>query len=658
MDILPYHFKDQGQLLDIIDGLRSQGLNSYVSLPQLVVCGDQSAGKSSVLEAISGIAFPTKDNLCTRFATEVVLRRDTKNSVDVTILPDGDRSDEEKEELRRFQAPSTTLEDFHTLLDMAKGKMGLHRDTKAFSKDILRVELSGPDQPHLTLVDLPGLIHAESKQQSAQDVELVKSLVRDYIANPRSIILPVISAKNDYANQIVTKFAREVDPKGLRTLGIITKPDTLYAGSESEAAYLDLARNENVQFRLGWHVLRNRDFDTRHLSRVERDEAERDFFSTGVWKTLPLHCLGVESLRPRLSNVLKDQIISELPKLIRDIESGLAESRNRLRHLGDPRETASEQRLYLIRISETFSSLLSSAINGVYDRDFFGDARTEIGFKRRLRAVVQDLLLEFAKAMQADGHFEQIIGDDDDDDDEDDDDDKGQASSVMQTSSRRRILRSAYLEAVGELMRRTRGRELPGTFNPMIVGDLFFAQSQPWTNLVHQYMDQIIAAVRTTVELILNHSADTSTTESLLREIINPALEGCVEKLRGKVEEVLRPHQRGHPITYNHYFTDTIQKARLDHSKKQQSRIIHSFFARKSRSGAFGPTMEEIDVKKLLDALNPESEGSMDHIACSEATYCMEAYYKVNRLVTSMHDHIYLQDLETDFTSGGYEDVD
>ncbi|KAK0260156.1 hypothetical protein LTR35_018028 [Friedmanniomyces endolithicus] len=621
MDILPHYFKDQGELLDIIDGLRSQGLNSYISLPQLVVCGDQSAGKSSVLEGISGVAFPTKDNLCTRFATEVVLRRDAESRVHVTIVPDGDRTDEEKEELRSFKAPTSSLEDLPGLLEMAKDRMGLNRDGKAFSKDILRIELSGPDQPHLTLVDLPGLIHAESKQQSAQDVDLVASLVRDYIANPRSIVLAVVSAKNDYAVQIVTRFTREVDPRGLRTLGIITKPDTLHFGSDSEAAYLSLARNEDVQFRLGWHVLRNRDFDTRHLSRGERDEAEEKFFSSGVWQTLPLHSLGVESLRPRLSTVLKEQIISELPALIRDIESGLVDARDRLDHLGDPRRTTHEQRLYLIRISEGFSSLLSSANNGTYGRDFFGDARAEIGFKKRLRAVIQDLLLEFAQTMQINGHLQQIL--------DDDEVNSGNHLNVAASTSHTCILRSAYIEGVSELMRRTRGRELPGTFNPLIVGDLFFNQSLPWSKLVQEYMDHIVAAARTTVELILAHSADASTAESLLREIINPAFDGCVKKLRRKIQEVLQPHQRGHPVTYNHYFTDTIQRARGEHTKKQQSKILHSFFGNKSRSAPYGIPSQDGDVEKLLEALNPEPEGNMDQFAYSEATYCMEAYYKV-----------------------------
>ncbi|KAK0954529.1 hypothetical protein LTR91_022650 [Friedmanniomyces endolithicus] len=223
--------------------------------------------------------------------------------------------------------------------------------------------------------------------------------------------------------------------------------------------------------------------------------------------------------------------------------------------------------------------------------------------------------------MQIDGHLQQILDDDEVNSDS--------HMNVAASTSHPSILRSAYTEGVSELMRRTRGRELPGTFNPMIVGDLFFNQSLPWSKVVQEYMDHIVAAARTTVELILAHSADASTAESLLREIINPAFDSCVEKLRRKIQEVLQPHQRGHPITYNHYFTDTIQKVRREHTKKQQSKLLRSFFGNKSRSAPYGAPSQDVDLEKLLEALNPEPEGSMDPFACSEATYCMEAYYKV-----------------------------
>lgn len=79
--------KDHGQLLDMIDLLRSHGISHYVRLPQLIVCGDQSSGKSSVLEAVSGVRFLTKENLCTRFATELVLCRDSMANATVAINP-------------------------------------------------------------------------------------------------------------------------------------------------------------------------------------------------------------------------------------------------------------------------------------------------------------------------------------------------------------------------------------------------------------------------------------------------------------------------------------------------------------------------------------------------------------------------------------------
>src|SRR6201996_1884547 len=91
--------KDHRDLLDIIDTLRSKGFSRYVDLPEIIVCGDQSAGKSSVLEAISGMSFPTKDNLCTRFATELVLRRDATSGVKISIIPGPERSTDERERL-------------------------------------------------------------------------------------------------------------------------------------------------------------------------------------------------------------------------------------------------------------------------------------------------------------------------------------------------------------------------------------------------------------------------------------------------------------------------------------------------------------------------------------------------------------------------------
>ncbi|KAL6717733.1 hypothetical protein ACLMJK_003818 [Lecanora helva] len=609
------HSKDHGQLLDVIDLLRSQRINHYIRLPQLIVCGDQSSGKSSVLEAVSGVRFPTKENLCTRFATELVLRRDTVATAKVAIVPSNQRSDQEKEKLLAFEAPCVRIDTIPSVIDAAREAMGLGSGTKAFSDDVLRVEISGPEQSHLTLVDLPGLIHAEGRQQSAEDVKLVTSLVHSYMANTRSIILAIVSAKNDRANQIMTKFARDADPKGVRTIGIITKPDTLRTGSDSEQAFVDLAGNKDVVFRLGWHVLKNRDDNNRECSAEERDRQERDFLSQGTWMSLPPKTLGIGTLKPRLSTLLKDQILSELPNLICDIQAGIDECRSTLTRLGEPRRTLQEQRLYLVRTSQSFSSLIKAAIDGVYFHKFFGDAMTPAGFEKRLRAVVQDALLEFEKDMRREGHYQEITE---------------ETSPRKKADTPRQILRSEFLDDVRELMRRSRGCELPGTFNPLIIGDLFYQQSKPWKRLVERYSDRILKATRTSLELISLYTTNEATSEGLIREIIDPAIEKYAGRLAKKVEEILDPHQEGHPITYNHYFTETIQKARKEYAKKDQVQQLNNFFKIKPDMGSsYVNSHQGFDTGVLLEALNQRTEADMDRYACSEAVDCIEAYYKV-----------------------------
>ena len=152
---------DQRKVMDIVDKLRRTGLSGVVGLPQLVVCGDQSSGKSSVLEAITEIPFPRKENLCTRFATEIILRRSPVSTILITITPDKNRSRSEQIELKQF---NKSIEDFQQLpgiIEDATEAMGLGTvgevNSRAFSRDVLSVEICGPDRPQL-LVSSPRII--------------------------------------------------------------------------------------------------------------------------------------------------------------------------------------------------------------------------------------------------------------------------------------------------------------------------------------------------------------------------------------------------------------------------------------------------------------------------------------------------------------------
>lgn len=142
-------------LLDIVDKLRSRGVSHYVDLPQIIVCGSQSSGKSSTLESLSGISFPTSEGLCTRFATELILRRGDDIDINVQIIPGAGRTEKERVELSAFSLRTSDRRDVSNIIESAKVAMGLTGEgSKIFSTDVLRIELASPDQPNLTIVDL------------------------------------------------------------------------------------------------------------------------------------------------------------------------------------------------------------------------------------------------------------------------------------------------------------------------------------------------------------------------------------------------------------------------------------------------------------------------------------------------------------------------
>ncbi|CAF9916549.1 hypothetical protein IMSHALPRED_003231 [Imshaugia aleurites] len=615
---------EQQNLLDEIDSLRLQGISEFVFLPQIVVCGDQSSGKSSVLEAISGVPFPRNDTLCTRFATEVILREAPTPEAVVSIVPSQDASDADRERLLSFKETLQQLEDLPQLIERAKSAMGITATGSAFSKNILRVEISGQDKPKLTVVDLPGLIHSESRHQSPADVELISNLVQSYMKNPRSVILAVVSAKNDYANQIILKRAKEVNPEGSRTLGLITKPDTLPSGSDSEADFVNLASNDNIQFRLGWHIVKNRDYQSHHSSAEERDRSEAQFFSEGIWRDLPRDMVGIASLNVRLSNILLDQIKRYLPRLMEDIQSSIEGCKTKLAKLGDGRSTAEEQRQFLLKLSQSFQALCRAATNGNYDDKFFGDPSSDEEYCKRLRAVVQNLNLGFSDLMRRKGHRRTI-----------------DSESIKDSATRRHhrasmshtdlepILMSQEdaIEWVRKLLVRSRGRELPGSFNPLLVSELFRDQSSPWEQIAREHVQNIWMTSKAFLERLLNTLTEEETFGTLFTHWIDPNLNARFEKANERLDGLLIDRER-HAITYNHYYTDVLQSIREERKVRELVGKVQDYMS-SSPDSAFGKK-GSLDVSGLARSLATQSEGDMDLFACSELLDSSRAFYKVS----------------------------
>lgn len=209
-----------------IEKIRANGVGELVALPQLAVCGDQSAAKTSVLEGITGIPFPRKEGLCTRFPTEIILcHNETSQQTTITasIRPHWTR-----EPLQSLSSYRRVLQDISYLPSVIQevSKVlkirGYTEDGSglAFAPDTLRIEVNGPIGLHLSVVDLPGLIEVSGDNQDDGDVTAVFDMVTAYLQSSRTIVLAVVQASNDVATQQIIRLARQHDPEGQNTVAL------------------------------------------------------------------------------------------------------------------------------------------------------------------------------------------------------------------------------------------------------------------------------------------------------------------------------------------------------------------------------------------------------------------------------------------------------
>lgn len=315
-------------LLDKIDRLRELNVGSIVSLPQLIVVGDQSSGKSSVLESLTGFSFPRATGLCTRYATQITCRREPKRSVSITIIPRPDANDILKQRLRKFHRclDEMNAQDLAGIFEDANHAMGIRSGVEptdgsdngltTFSEDILRIEINGPDQPGLTVIDVPGIFRAATPGLTTDsDIKLVTSMVKRYMKDSRTIILAVIPCIVDIATQEILKLALDADPTGSRTMGVLTKPD-LARERATQQVILDLIQGKRQDLKLGYCVVKNRGADDKSSSPQDRNADERAFFLEEPWSSVASsRRLGSDALKTILRDLLMDISKKELPKV-------------------------------------------------------------------------------------------------------------------------------------------------------------------------------------------------------------------------------------------------------------------------------------------------------------------------------------------------------
>ena len=597
---------DQKKLFNAIDALRAD-VGHQIDLPQLVVCGDQSSGKSSVLEAICGVRFPRGAKLCTRFATEFVLRTATEDSASAVIIPGEDRSSCDRAELQTFNSNNFAMDDFPIIVGLATTAMGLPdgnavpEDGTGISKDVLRVEISGPTQPHLTLVDLPGLFLVSDKYQTESDKATALELTEAYLQKPRSIILPVMSANTDISNQRITDCAAKFDPGKIRTLGILTKPDRA-VGEGLKDKLVELAENKDTdrKFDLGWHVLRIRDNAHRDVSDAERDKMEARFFKQGVWADFDdPNSLGAKNLKARLSAILQDQILLQLPSLLSEGETVRRAFQKQLDKLNSKVLGGRDELETILRVSRDFSRLLGATSNGTYQDSFFSKSTADFEqkkLKKRVEVLLDGLDSRIEKAAQPPTALQAYWD---------------------QTSQEGKIVTNVDIDQVMKLLK---------------------VQMRSWSDAINALQEEIGKALEHTGLLILEHVADAQMVEQLQTRILATETKKTKQDLRNRLDEVLAEVDdslKNGRLAGEQSFIDCLQTCLKNVRRATTESRLLKFFGMSSKSTTMTTTsVRSVDVAALLDELTLDSHADLWRVARDEVFSCTQAYYEVNRLLS------------------------
>ncbi|KAF6764744.1 Dynamin central region-domain-containing protein [Ephemerocybe angulata] len=352
------------KLQDVFTSIGSTG--GSIDLPQICVLGSQSSGKSSVLENIVGRDFlPRGTGIVTRRPLVLqLINKPAGNSADQPNGVDkgGDKAANADEWGEFLHLPNQKFYDFHKIRDE------IVRDTEAktgknagISPQPINLRIFSPNVLTLTLVDLPGLTKVPVGDQPKDIERQIRDMLLKYIAKPSCIILAVTAANTDLANSDGLKMAREVDPEGTRTIGVLTKVDLMDKGTD----VVDILAGRIIPLRLGYVPVVNRgqrDIETNKAIAVAL-EAEKDFFENHPsYKTKAQFC-GTPFLARKLNMILMHHIRATLPDIKARISTQLQKFNAELQSLGGAMGEGNSGNIVLSVITE-FCSEFRTTIDG------------------------------------------------------------------------------------------------------------------------------------------------------------------------------------------------------------------------------------------------------------------------------------------------------
>ncbi|KEF53599.1 dynamin GTPase [Exophiala aquamarina CBS 119918] len=220
------------KMIEIRSILNTVGQGGALTLPSIVVIGSQSSGKSSVLEAIVGHEFlPKGSNMVTRRPIELTLVNTPNAKAEYGEFPALGLG-----KITDFSQIQRTLTDLNLAVPAEQ----------CVTDDPIQLSIYSPNVPDLSMIDLPGYIQVSGKDQPAELKQRIADLCDKYI-QPPNVILAISAADVDLANSTALRSSRRVDPRGERTIGVITKMDLVDASRGVE-----ILSDQKYPLRLGY----------------------------------------------------------------------------------------------------------------------------------------------------------------------------------------------------------------------------------------------------------------------------------------------------------------------------------------------------------------------------------------------------------------------
>ncbi|KAM3926158.1 dynamin-1-like protein isoform 4-T4 [Leptodactylus fuscus] len=343
-----------------------------IQLPQIVVVGTQSSGKSSVLESLVGRdLLPRGTGIVTRRPLILQL---VHVSSDDRRKTSGEENGVDAEEWGKFlHTKNKIYTDFDEIRQEIENETErISGNNKGISPEPIHLKIFSPNVVNLTLVDLPGMTKVPVGDQP-KDIEIqIRELILRYISNPNSIILAVTAANTDMATSEALKIARESDPDGRRTLAVITKLDLMDAGTDA----MDVLLGRVIPVKLGIIGVVNRSqLDINNKKSVADSIRDEYGFLQKKYPSLA-NRNGTKYLARTLNRLLMHHIRDCLPELKTRINVLAAQYQSLLNSYGEPVDDKSATLLQLItKFATEYCNTIEGTAKYIETSELCGGAR-------------------------------------------------------------------------------------------------------------------------------------------------------------------------------------------------------------------------------------------------------------------------------------------